>query len=423
MTQHRRHWVVATATLVALCAAAWLALRAFMPSDEELARRLEAAFEAQTGQALVVGQLRWRLLGRPVVEVLDVHTQQKEAIRVRRVALHPQLFPLLRQQLVIERLEVEGADVPRNALAAFRGDTPGAETSIVLRKLVFIDLSYTSYAGIPVVYAGEIDFDADQLPSRVHIHRPGVSPPATLRATRDGLTERGAHLYQVRVQAAGGSANGQARLSTTDKGRLLLTGELAPRNVEVQALLDAFHRRSFISGQASGQTVLRAEGDTLGALGRSLHTRSELTVNNGKVLRIDVDKAVKSLGSDPAGQTPLDSLSGVVETQNTEHGMRTEFSQVKATAGSYSATGQATLYRQRLAAEGKLDIAGGLLGVPFSVHGPVRKPEFKIARGSIAGAAIGTVLLPGIGTAIGAQIGGALSGPPKPAEEKTPPPR
>lgn len=418
-TRARRWTVIIPAALLLLGTSAWLALRAFLPSDEALARRLEAMFEARTGQALVIGQLRWRLLGTPVVEVLDAHTQQDEPIRVRRIALHPQLLPLLRRQLVVDRLEVAGAQVPRDALRALRANASIKDgNKVVLRRLVFTEVTYTSYAGIPVEYSGEIRFDEDRLPRRVQIHRPGVEPPVTLDATREGRSDNGADIYRLELQAAGGTASGQAQLSTTDDGHLRFTGQLASRQVEVQALLDAFHRRSFISGRASGTTELRAEGETLGALARSLHTRSELTVDGGRILRIDVDKAVKSLGKESAGETPLDSLSGVVQTQNTEHGMKTEFSEVKAVAGSYSATGHATLYRKRIAAQGRLDIAGGAVGVPFAASGPTRQPEFRIAKGTIAGAAIGTVLLPGIGTAIGAQIGGAVSGPPDTGEEK-----
>lgn len=423
MSHNTRRWAIATAALMALCAAAWLAWRAFVPSEDALARRLETEFEARTGQALAVGQLRWRLLPQPSVEVLDVHTRQEQPIRVRRLTLYPQLWPLLHKRLVIDRLEIDGAEASRDALRALRGDSPAEDGSIELHRLLFSNLSYTSYAGIAVAYEGEVLFGEDRLLTRLEVRRPGAQPPATLEATREGRSDQGEALYGLRVQAAGGTAHGQARLSRSDAGGMRLRGELKPQDLEVQTLLDTFHRRSFISGRASGHTVLRAEGKTWGELARSLHTRSELTVQGGKILRFDVDKAVKSLGQEPAGQTPLDSLSGVVDTQNTEQGMKTEFTEVKAVAGSYSASGRATLYRKRLAAEGRLDIAGGALGVPFSAHGPVNKPEFKIAKGAIAGAAIGTVLLPGIGTAIGAQIGGALSGPPKPEKETVPLPR
>lgn len=423
MTPLTRRWAAAAAALIVLCAAAALAWRAFVPDEENLARQVEAAFEARTGQGLVIGQLRWRLFGLPTVELLDARTEQPEPIRVRRIALYPQLLPLLRKQIVIDRLELQGAEVPRNALRAMRDNSTSADQNVVLHNIVFSELSYTSYAVIAVEYEGVIELDEDQLPRRVQIQRPGVTPPATLDATREGRGDAGEHLYQVQTQAAGGTANGQARLRVAEDGGMKLSAELAPRQVEVQALLEAFHRRAFVAGRASGQSTVRAEGQTWGELFRSLRTHSALTVAGGKLLRWDVDKAVKSLGKDHAGQTPLDSLSGTVETQNTEQGMKTEFSEVKAVAGSYSATGRATLYRKRVAAQGQFSIADGAVAVPFALQGPVQQPEIKIAKGAIAGAAIGTAVLPGIGTAIGARIGAAVSGPPEPDKGEPPLPR
>lgn len=414
MTRARR-WALAAAALAALLAAAWLALWALVPSDEALARRLEAEFEARFGQKLVVGSVHWRVIGLPMFEVRDARTVQREAIRVRRVVAYPELLPLLRKQLIINRLEVDGAEVPRHALADFDDKPLNAEGAMVLRSLAFKDLVYTSYSGIPVAYDGDIDFDSDRLPRRVQLRRPGVNPPATLEATREGKTDKGADKYQLHMQAAGGSARGQARLVTSEDGRMTLTGEFAPRNVEVNALLEAFHRRSPISGLASGDTALRAEGDSLHDLFRSLHTRSVLKVERAKVLRFDMEKAVKSFGEDRSGETPLDSLTGVMDTQNTAQGMKTTFTQVEAVAGSYAASGKATLYRKQIEAQGTVAIGGGIVDVPFAAHGLIAKPEFEMAWGTIAGAAVGTAVLPGIGTVIGAKIGGVVSGPPKPA--------
>ena len=420
MTASTRRWAIAAAILLALIAAAWLALRALVPGDDELARRVEAAFEERMGERLVVGAVRWRVLGLPVVEVLDARTEQAEALQARRIAIYPQLMPLLRRQLVIDRLEVDGAVVPRNALAAFRGRTPQGDSAVALRALAFTNVTYIAYNGIPVVYDGEIVFDDDGLPRRARLLRPGVEPPASLDATREGRTDSGAHVYRLRLQAAGGSALGQARLATSAEGRMTLTGELPPRNVDVDALLEAFHRRSPIGGLASGETELRAQGDTWPDLFRSLHTRSVLRVERAKLQRFDLEKAIKSLGEDVAGETPLDSLTGVMETQNTAQGLKTVFTQVEAVAGSYEASGRATLYRRQIEAQGRLEMAGGVVDVPFAAQGPTRKPEFSIAWGTIAGAAVGTAVLPGIGTVLGAKIGGVVSGPPEPRPD---PPR
>jgi hypothetical protein len=420
----RRRALAAAALLALVVAGASIAVRSVVPSNEELARRVEREFEARLGHRLVVGEAHWRLRGTPVIEVLDAHTEQPrdEAVRVRRVAIYPELMPLLRKQLVIDRVEIEGAEVPRQALAAYRGRTQDAEgATVVVRTLTFKDLTYTSYSGVPVSYEGEIEFsEGDHLPQRAQLRRPDAKAPATLDATRDGKTGDGADIYRLALQAGGGTARGQARLATSDDGRMTLTGELESRGVEIQALLESFNRRAFISGQASGETTLRAEGETVGELFRSLRTRSTLQVAGGRMLRIDLDKAVKSLGEDRAGQTVLDSLSGVMVTQNTAQGLKTTFTEVEAVAGTYSAAGKATLYRREIEAQGTLAVGGGVVDVPFAAHGPVRKPTFEMAWGSIAGAVIGTAVLPGIGTFLGSKIGGAVSEPPRipPARER-----
>ncbi|WP_137919379.1 hypothetical protein [Hydrogenophaga sp. 2FB] len=418
-----RRWVIAATALVALLVAGvWLVARSYVPSNEELARRVEKEFEERLGHPLVVREARWRVRGTPVIELLDAHTVQPgdEAIRMRRLAIYPQLLPLLDKRLVIDRLEIDGAEVPRGALAAYRNRTQDAQgATVVLRSLVFKDLTYTSYSGVPVRYDGEIAFDdTDRLPRRLLLRRPEARSAAVLEATREGKTDDGADVYRLQLQAGGGTARGQARLAISKRGHMTLTGELSPRQVEIQALLESFNRRAFIGGLASGETTLRAEGETVGELFRALRTRSTLQVERARLLRIDLDKAVKSLGEDRAGETPLDSLGGVMVTQNTAQGLKTTFTQVKAVADTYSATGEATLYRGQIEARGRLEAGGGVVEVPFAAHGPTRDPTFEMAWGSIAGAAIGTAVLPGIGTFLGAKIGGAMSDPPP-----TPPPR
>lgn len=422
---HTRRWALASIALAGVLAAAWLVLWVAVPDDEQLARRVEAEFEAHLGQKLVVGAVHWRLLGLPRVEVLDARTGQAEAIRVRRVAIYPELLPLLRQRFVINRLQIDGAVVPRSALAAYRGKAQDGMGSVVLRAVAFTDTTYISYSGVPVVYEGDIAFDDDRLPRRVQVRRPGVNPPVSLDATRDSKTDSGADLYRLRLQGGGGSANGQARLASTADGSRVLTGELAPRNVEVNALVQAFGRRSPVGGLASGETVLRAEGDTLNSLVRSLNTRSVFQVERARILRFDLEKAIKSVGQDRDGETALDSLSGVLETNNTEQGLKAEFTRVKAVAGPYTGTGRGTVYRKQIDAQGALAVGGGVLEVPFALRGPTRQPEFQIAWGSLAGAAVGTAVLPGIGTVLGATIGGMISGPPQNPDAPAPvkPPR
>ena len=64
--------------------------------------------------------------------------------------------------------------------------------------------------------------------------------------------------------------------------------------------------------------------------------------------------------------------------------------------------------RVHIGASGHLYLIKGATGVPFTISGPVDKPKASMPPGIFAGAAIGTAVLPGIGTTIGAGIGGAL---------------
>ncbi len=116
-----------------------------------------------------------------------------------------------------------------------------------------------------------------------------------LEATREGKTDDGADVYRLQLQAGGGTAHGQARLAISKRGHMTLTGELSPRQVEIQALLASFNRTAFIGGLASGETTLRAEGETVGALFRSLRTRSTLQVERAVS---DIERAIKAAHPD-----------------------------------------------------------------------------------------------------------------------------
>jgi cytochrome c biogenesis protein CcdA len=63
---------------------------------------------------------------------------------------------------------------------------------------------------------------------------------------------------------------------------------------------------------------------------------------------------------------------------------------------------------------GRLDVSmaktGGFVGVPVSLGGTTSDPSVSPTKGYVIGAVLGTVLLPGIGTSLGASAGSALEG-------------
>ena len=143
------------------------------------------------------------------------------------------------------------------------------------------------------------------------------------------------------------------------------------------------------------------------------------------LLNFDMDKAIRSAGKEHAGKTPLDSVTGQLDTQNTPDGMVLDFTRVKAASGALSASGKAHIANRQIEAELAVDLVEGLVGVPLKLSGPLAHVNVSVPPGAVAGAVVGTAVLPGAGTAIGARIGAALgkifnSGPSEPSKTRPP---
>lgn len=405
--QVRHKWMVAGGVVLALLVGGWLALLLLLPSDEELAAKASAELQARLGVPVAVGSLGWRLFPVPAVVVRDVATRQSPAITLQKLTIHPNLPALLDGRLQFDSAELDGAVLPQLSLRALdKGPAVarGNPDATVLARLVFRDVTWISRRGMAVVFDGEVDFDPAWRPRQAQLRRPGVQPATDLRLTRQGQEDR----WTTQIRVGGGTADGEVQIKTRDKGRLRLEGRLQPQGVEVASAMAAFNRKAVISGQASGDTSLLADGDTVGELAQSLHTKTVFSMRGATLLRFDLDKAVRSLGRDYAGQTPLDTVTGQMDTQNTPQGMVVTYTGVKATSGALTASGQARIANRQIESEFAVDLVDGVVGVPLKVSGPFDKVQVSVPAGAVAGAAVGTVVLPGIGTAIGARLGATL---------------
>lgn len=404
-----QRWTISLGlAVVALLGIALPALLWWLPTDDALALRLASEAEERLGVKISIGSVHWALLPTPAIIVVDIRTLQTPAIAIGTLSVYPNLQMLLRRKLVVARMDVRDATLPRNALHALQVTPNTMEwfggDDAPLEHLVFRNLTWTSYSGIAVIFDGEIDFDPHWRPRHAELRRPGVNPPFTLTATRESEADR----WQTQIFVGGGTAHGHVALKTAASGAMHLSGQLGPRGIEVASALNTFNRRSPLSGTGNGQTTLWADGTSVGQLTRSLHTQTLLTVHAATLLRFDLDKAIHTRGQEHDGQTPLQELSGQLDTQNGPEGMRVTGTGVRARAGQFTATGKGTLYHGQIQASGNLDLVEGAVGVPISLSGPVQKPKVSAPPGFFAGAAIGTAVLPGIGTVIGARIGGAL---------------
>jgi hypothetical protein len=362
--------------------AIWLAAAHWLPTDAELAARLEAEAEERLGIPVEIGSAHWSLLPVPVVVIDDFRTRQEEPVTVGRLVAHPRILPLAERKLVLSSVKMQDAVLPSESVHAFRRAERRTQRPPPGR-VEFRNVSWVSYGGNRLAYDGEADFDDDWRPRRAELRRAGAEPPFVLAVERDGDADR----WRARIALGGGTMNGDLELKTVPDGGLRLNGTLSPRNIEVADAVRIFGRRPVVSGRGSGRTLVWAEGESAGELLRSLHTRTTFRLSPATVLRFDLAKAIDTLGKQHDGQTPLDELTGQLDTQNTGNGIRFGYTDLKARSGEYSGVGEARTYRGRIDARGTLYLDGGT-EVPFTVSGPVKKVRTTVSRPAAAAAVV-----------------------------------
>ncbi len=414
-----RRWLLGIAAVLVLGAGTLvLVVRSRLPTDDEVAAMISAGFEKRFGVALKVGAAHWALLPTPMLVLTDVATDQPRPITLKRASMQVQLAPLLHRVVALDEIDVEGLVLPRASVRAFRGKGPKPQegagaialpapwtlAAVPVEQLRWRDVVWIDRRDIALAYDGEVSFDAQWRPREARLERAGLTPPVRLRLDRESGQDR----WRTRIDAGGGTWNGVTWLETLPSGKLRVSAELEPRQIDIESLVQAFDRRTSLAGKVSGQTTLTAEADTaqdLGALARSLHTRTTFTVQPATLTKLDVAKAVSTAGISRGGRTPLDQLTGTLDTQGTEDGVVMQYTNLKARSGVLTASGNLKMFNRKLDGEIAVDLVDGVVGVPLKIGGTMSDPELSLTGAALTGAAIGSAVLPGVGTAIGARVG------------------
>ncbi|WP_454901783.1 hypothetical protein [Variovorax gossypii] len=417
-----RRWLLGIAAVLVIGVGALvLVVRSKLPTDEEVAAKIAEGFEQRFGVPLKVGSARWSLLPMPMLVLSDVATGQPRPITLRQVTLRLKLAPLLHRVIALDDVEIESLVLPSASVRAFRGKGPkpveGAApvalpapwtlAPVPVERVRWRDLSWIDRRDIALAYDGDIVFDPQWRPRQARVERAGLAsplPPARLRLDREAGQDR----WRTRIDLGGGTLNGVARFETLANGKLRVSAELDPRQVDIESLVQAFDRRTSVAGKVSGHSTLVAEAgsaEEVSALVRNLHTRTTFSVQPATLTKLDVAKAVSTAGISRGGRTPLDELTGTLDTQGTDNGVVLQYSNLKARSGVLTASGSLKLFNRKLDGEIAVDLVDGVVGVPLKIGGTVSDPELSLTGAALTGAAIGSAVLPGVGTAIGARVG------------------
>lgn len=369
--------------------------------------RLESAASAGVGVPVHLERVALDVWPVPAIALVAVRIETQPVITIERVEARAALRALLSWRLELSSLRVLRADVSQagwDHLLAQRGKRPaaqdgaGQESPVLPGRMVLESLTWRPLTGAPTTVDADLRLAADGLPDALLLKvKEGQFQGADVRLARRQLA------WDVLVGYAGGSIKGDVGIDRMPAPGvpLSLRGALTTEGVALGGLSS-----QRLTGRLSADTTLALRTGQPGSLLDALQTQSRFSVRDAVVHGVDLARAVKTVGLSRGGETRLDTLVGQVGTR----GRSVQFSQLLASSGVLSATGQLGL-SPSLALSGRVQVSlgpaaiGQAIGVPLVLGGTLAAPELTLTRSAMLGAALGTMVMPGVGTGAGASLG------------------
>jgi len=412
-------WIaLALLVLLLLLATGVLALQRWIGTDD-FRHRLEQQAGTALGVGVTLGRIDVALWPLPAVAVDHIALQTQPALTVARVEVRPVWADLLQGRAAPATLVVRRAVLPQPGIDALlaamkkarpqdqpQGDVPW---QLLPRRTVLDGLTWVDAKGAAITLQADATLSPDVWPQQLEAQ----VVQGRLQGSKLALQREADRLaWGVALQVAGGTVKGRLELQPAKEAgaEFALKGQLQTRDVEVSRLTapeptPKSQAAQPLSGRLEASTTFNARTRKPGALLEALQTQSTFTVHQAVVHGIDLARAVKTVGMSRGGETPLDTLAGQVRTQ----GKAIELSNLVASSGVLSATGQVAVSPSQ-ALSGRISVElGGAVGGPLALGGTVSEPQVTLTRGAMIGAAIGTVLMPGVGTGTGASLGDKAS--------------
>jgi uncharacterized protein involved in outer membrane biogenesis len=427
--------LIALAGVIAIAAV----LSLFISLDDYIPQ-IEAELSARLKEPVSIKSIRFTALPLPHVTVDGIAVGKTDDIQVGKVRMTPDFFSLLNSTWVIRSIEINSLVLTHKGIDKIAAWTrPDAAQSPQQPAQIRVESLRLNDALIRFAKASFGPFDA-----RVSLDSAGQPAHASI-ATRDGklkvlvkpgesnylldisakswtlpvppmlvfdeLTAKGAvtrndaSLSEFSARLYGGTATGKANISW-QKG-LRLSGTLDVSQMEMQKIA-AMLLLGHVSGKLSARPVFSTSAPTADQLMNALRLETPFTVQNGVLYGIDIQTAATNLikQGTAGGETRFEQLSGHVVLERGSY----RITQFKIASGALAAAGDVNIAPTKELSgriNAQVKALGMSTGVPLNVAGTVDAPLLYPTAGTVAGAAVGTVMLgPGLGTSVGAKIGG-----------------
>lgn len=413
-TLKRLGW--AATLLVALTACGLWMVQRWVGTDD---MRSEAERKASDllGVPVKFGHIGIDIWPLPSLAVTGVRVESGPALTLRRLELRPAWGGLLQGRLELATLLLHEVYLPQGGidallsalekrrhatLTAHQSETGSSESLRYLPTRTVLDnLTWVSTSGTRLTMDADVRLSRQGLPDHVSIH--------FLKGAMQGgkaLLQRDDNVWTLDFRVGGGTISGSAQLQPALRrgAKFSVNGRLETRAVEVAALTNT--NKPVLSGRLDADTSFSGQGANLATLAQALQTQSQFNVRQAVVHGIDLAKAVKTIGLNRGGETRLDTLAGHLTTR----GRAIQLTNLVASSGILSASGNVAVAPSRaLSGRISVDLAatavGSAVAVPLVVGGTLDAPELTLTRAALIGAALGTAVMPGVGTGAGATLG------------------
>lgn len=417
-----------------------LAALPFFISLDDYIPQIEKEVSAKLKEPVKIGSLRAAALPLPHVVINDITVGKNGDIRVGKVTVTPDLLSLLGPVKVIRSLAIDSLVLTQKAVDKIPAWTkpesgkPPSQPQVVVQSIrldnALVRLDKVSFgpfdARLRLNSKGEPEdasvttrdgklkalIKPDKSNYLIDVSAKSWKLPAGPAILFDELTIKGvatlneANLGQVKARLYGGTVNGKASVGWR-KG-LQLKGNFDVSQVELKPLVPLLAPGKQMSGKFSAKPVFSANAPAAGQLMNALRLETPFNVQNGVLYGVDIEKAASSLiKRDSSGETHFEQLSGHLAM---EHGTQ-RFTELKIASGSLAASGNVSISpKKELSGRINAEVSAAKLAsasVPLNVSGTLDSPMLLPTGAMVGGAAVGTAILgPGLGTSVGAKVGG-----------------
>jgi hypothetical protein len=434
----RLRWLRWTLAIAAVVLVAAVAVPFLVPLDNFIPR-ISAQASAAVGQPVAIGGLRLHLLPTPRAVAAGIRVGGKDEVRIEELQLVPDWIALAGGRLALTLVRAEKVQLKEAALL-IPGKMPKSDAPVRVERFAALDVELQHSAlrlppfNIDAELGPSLQVRRARFSSRDGALRMEVNPQTDQRsavkveASRWRLPLAAAPLVLDSLKVSGVLEGGRLALSSID-GRLYggrvtgsaragwqkgwqLGGNAKIEGVDLAPLQQALGRLVRLTGKLNASPKFSAAARAPEQLAAALAIDGPFNVAGGAYRGVDLSKVGDLTGGKGAGGvTQFDELRGILQLR----GRQIRLNELCAKSSVLIAGGFVEMAPDQTLS-GRLGVSvaktGGFIGVPVALSGTAQNPTVRPTRGYTIGAVVGTVLLPGVGTALGGSAGGALEGRP-----------